>query len=89
MTFYSFFYFFIVRTRSESLPRSLSGTMYGTLPKSWRQQNIVTQVSPAFLTFEAKQLLLLLRRLCLKYSRGRAFLLQLFEFPCRYLEINL
>ena len=35
---------FIVRTRSESLPRSFSGTMYGTLPKSWRQQNIVTQV---------------------------------------------
>ena len=31
------------RSRSESLPRSVSG-LYGTLPRSWREQKLVTKV---------------------------------------------
>jgi len=42
------YFFFLHRTRSESLPRTIGGTMYGTLPKSWRQQNLITQVSLLF-----------------------------------------
>lgn len=32
------------RARSESLPRNFSETMYATLPKSWKEQNLITQV---------------------------------------------
>lgn len=32
------------RSRSESLPRNFSGTVYATLPRSWKEQNLVLQV---------------------------------------------
>lgn len=32
------------RARSESLPKNFSESMYATLPKSWKEQNLITQV---------------------------------------------